>query len=64
MSFLKPKTIEAPAVAEPEPAPPVEVSEDIKQEEARKRRRRSGRKRTVVTGDLAPDVAGKKTLLG
>ncbi len=67
MSFLKPKTISTPPVAEPEPAPlelVTETPEDVKQQEARKRRRRSGRKRTVVTGELAPEVVGKRTLLG
>ncbi len=67
MSFLKPKTITAPPVAEPEPAPlelVTETPEDIKQQEARKRRRRSGRGKTVVTGELSPEVVGKKTLLG
>lgn len=69
MGFLKPKTIETPAVAEPEPEEPaVELAtappEEIKQQEARKRRQRRGKKRTVITGDLAPSIVGKKTLLG
>ena len=67
MSFLKPKTIKAPAVAEPEPAPTelaTEVPEEIKQQEARKRRDRRGRRKTVITGEFAPEVVGKKTLLG
>ena len=67
MSFLKPKTVKAPAVAEPEPAPTelaAETPELVKQEEARKRRRRKGRRTTVVTGELAPETVGKKSLLG
>lgn len=67
MSFLKPKTVSAPPVAEPEPAPTelaTETPELIKQQEARKRRRRRGRRTTVVTGELAPEVVGKKRLLG
>lgn len=67
MSFLKPKTITAPSVAEPEPAPielATETPELVKQEEARKRRRRRGRKQTVITGELAPEIVGKKSLLG
>jgi hypothetical protein len=67
MSFLKPKTISAPAVAEDEPAPTElagAVPEEIKQQEARKRRRRKGRRTTVVTGGLAPEAVGKKRLLG
>ncbi len=69
MSFLKPKTITAPPVAEPEPEEPAvelatQTPESIKQEEARKRRRRGGRAKTVITGELAPEVVGKKTLLG
>lgn len=67
MSFLKPKTIKAPAVEEPEPAPTelaTGVSEDIKQQEARKRRGRRGRRQTVITGDFTPESVGKKTLLG
>lgn len=69
MGFLKPKTIKAPVVPEPEPEEPAvelaaETPELVKQEEARKRRRRRGRKRTVVTGELAPEEVGKKTLLG
>ena len=67
MAPLKaPKVIKAPPVAEPEPAPVelIETSEDVKQQEARKRRRRSGRKRTVITGEFSPEVVGKKSLLG
>ena len=67
MSFLTPKKIQAPAVAEPEPAPTEllgETSEDIKQQEAAKRRRRSSKKKTVITGELAPESVGKKILLG
>ncbi len=67
MSFLTPKKIKAPAVAEPEPAPTelaAQVPEEIKQEEAARRRRRSSKKKTVITGELAPEVVGKKTLLG
>ena len=67
MSFLKPKTISAPAVAEPEPAPTelaAAVPEEIKQEEARKRRRRRGKKQTIITGEFSPEVVGKKRLLG
>ena len=67
MSFLTPKKIQAPPVAEPEPAPTelaAEAPEEIKQQEARKRRRRRGKKRTVITGELAPEVVGKQTLLG
>lgn len=67
MSFLKPKTIKAPPVEEPEPAPTeltAETPELVKQEQARKRRRRRGKKRTVITGELAPEVVGKKALLG
>ncbi len=67
MSFLKPKTIKAPAVAEPEPAPTelaAAVPEEIKQQEARKRRRRRGQKKTIITGEFAPEVVGKTTLLG
>ncbi len=66
MSFLRPKTITAPPVAEPEPAPTeiAETPELVKQEEARKRRKRRGRKSTVITGEFAPEVVGKKTLLG
>ncbi len=60
----KPKTIKAPPVEEPEPAPTelaTETSEDIKRQEAAKRRRRG---KTTITGALAPEVVGKKTLLG
>ena len=67
MSFLKPETIKAPAVAEPEPAPTelaAETPEDIRQQEARKRRGRRGRRQTVITGEFTPEVAGKKALLG
>lgn len=67
MSFLKPKTIGAPAVAEPEPAPTelaAETPELIKQQEARKRRRRRGRKETIITGEFSPEIVGKKRLLG
>lgn len=63
----KPKTIKAPPVEEPEPAPTelaTKTPELIKQEEARKRRSRRGRRKTVITGELAPEVVGKKTLLG
>ncbi len=63
----KPKTIKAPPVEEPEPAPTelaTETPEVIKQEEAAKRRRRRGRGKTTITGALAPEVVGKKTLLG
>ena len=67
MSFLTPKKIQAPAVAEPEPAPTelaAQAPEEIKQEEAAKRRRRSSKKKTVITGELEPAFVGKKTLLG
>lgn len=69
MSFLKPKTIKAPAVAEPEPVEPAvelaaEPPEEIKQEEARKRRRRRGKRKTVITGELSPEFVGKQRLLG
>ena len=67
MSFLTPKKIQTPAVALPEPAPTelaAEAPEEIKQEEARKRRNRRGRRKTIITGELAPEVVGKKTLLG
>ena len=67
MSFLKPKTIKAPPVEEPEPAPTelaTETPELVKQEAARKRRRRRGKKQTVITGEFAPEIVGKKTLLG
>ncbi len=63
----KPKTIKAPPVEEPEPAPTelaTETPEVIKQQEAAKRRRRKGKKLTVITGELAPEVVGKKRLLG
>ena len=67
MTPLKaPKVIKAPPVAEPEPAPTelIETSEDVKQQEAGKRRRRSGRKRTVITGDLIPKNVARQTLVG
>ena len=67
MSFLTPKKIQAPAVAEPEPAPTelaAAVPEEIKQQEARKRRRRRGKKQTVITGEFTPEIVGKKSLLG
>lgn len=69
MGFLKPKTIKAPAVAEPEPEEPAvelaaEIPEEIKQQEARKRRQRRGRRKTVITGELSPESVGKKALLG
>jgi hypothetical protein len=62
----KPKTIKAPPVEEPEPAPTelIETTEDVKKQEARKRRARRGRKETVITGQFSPEIVGKKRLLG
>ena len=69
MGGLTPKKIKAPPVQEPEPIEPAaelvqETPELVKQEEARKRRRRKGKAKTVVTGELAPEVVGKTRLLG
>lgn len=64
MGFLKPPEIKAPPVPDPEPvAISDEVSEEVRQEEARKRRARRGVAKTVVTGELAPASVGK-TVLG
>lgn len=56
----KPKKVEPP----PAPAPiATEVqAEEAGEEEVRKQRRRSGRRKTVLTGALAPSVQGKTTL--
>ena len=67
MTPLKaPKVIKQPPVAEPEPAPVelIETSEDVKQQEAGKRRRRSGKRKTVITGDLVPREVARQQLFG
>jgi hypothetical protein len=66
MGFLfgTPK-IKAPTVAEPEPVELAdERPEEIRREEARKRRGRRGREKTFITGELAPGDIRKKKLLG
>lgn len=62
MGGLKPKTVKAPAVPEPEPIP--EVSEEVTDIEKRRAVRRRGRRQTVLTGELIPEATGKKRLLG
>lgn len=57
--FGKPKSIKMPAVEE---EPPEIVSESIKGEGA-KPKRRKGRAETIITGELEPTTQGK-TLLG
>lgn len=63
MSFLKPPEIKAPPVPDPEPVViSDEVSDEIRQEEARRRRARRGAAKTVITGELVPPTVGKTAL--
>ena len=60
--FSKPPSVSQEV---PDPAPIPEVDTDALDDElARRRRRRSGRGKTVLTGELEPGMVGKKTLLG
>jgi len=58
--FAKPKAI-APPPPPPPPAIP-EVGEEVK--DIARRRRPRGRAETFITGELMPEVTGKKRLLG
>lgn len=64
LGFGTPKFPPIPAV--PPPIPPVEKISGEASDEIRRRQRRSvsGRRETIVTGDLSPVKPGKKTLLG
>lgn len=59
--FSKPKKVRMPPVPEPEPMP---ESLGETGEEARKMRKRKGRGKTIITGELEPEFVGKKRLLG
>ena len=61
--FSKPASVSAPEVQDPAPIPEVDT-DALDDELARRRRRRSGRGKTVLTGELEPGKVGKKTLLG
>jgi len=61
--FSKPKRVTPPPVPEPEPVPEL-MPEEAKEEVARRRRGRGGRRKTIITGALEPETVGKKTLLG
>lgn len=54
--FSKPKA--------PKPLPPPAIPIPEEQTTKRKIKKTEGRASTIVTGDLAPDVIGKKNLLG
>ena len=55
------KTVKTPPVPPPEAIPEVgEEPQDI----ARKKRYKGSRSETFLTGNLAPESSGKKTLLG
>ena len=60
--FSKPKTVKAPSVPAPIPLP--EVSEETGEEAMRKAVKRSGRNKTIITGNLVPKSTGRKTVLG
>ena len=60
--FSKPKTVKAPPVPPP-PAVPV-VSDEAEEFEAAEIRKRSGFRKTFLTGNLTPRSTGKKKLLG
>lgn len=59
--FSKPKSPTLPPVPPPPPVPVIE--DDTADDAARAAKRRSGFKKTIITGDLEPNT-GKKTLLG
>ena len=61
--FSKPPSVKTPQVPDPLPIPEVDT-DALDDELARRRRRRSGRGKTVLTGELEPAMVGKKTLLG
>ena len=60
--FSKPSVPSMPKVPPP-PALPIKTSEPADQA-ARLASRRAGFAKTILTGDLEPKTAGKKTLLG
>lgn len=61
-AFSKPK-IETPPPPIPTAVPTIGAeSQDVMKRKLHKRV--SGRKRTIVTGDLTPEQVGKRTLLG
>lgn len=61
MSVPESKPVTAPPVPPPEAIP--EAGEEPK-DIARRKRYRGGRQETFLTGELAPEIFGKKTLLG
>ena len=60
--FSKPKSVKPPPV-QPPPAIP-EVDESVADVAAQRARRRSGFRKTIITGSLTPEGSGKKTTLG
>lgn len=58
--FSKPKSVKMPPVEEPEPLAVPETGD----EEAKRTRRRKGKGKTIVTGELEPEFVGKQRLLG
>lgn len=63
--FSKPKSVKMPPVKPVEPVPTPELmTEEAKTEEARKRRRRGGQAKTIITGELEPETTAKTRLLG
>lgn len=59
-AFKKPKKPPPPPEAPPPPPTPEVEEEAIK----KFKRKRAGRGKTIITGDLTPELIGKKTLLG
>ena len=64
-SILKAPKIPVPPAPTPIAPPPTRVSGGASDEIRRRQRGRvSGRRKTIVTGELSPTQTGKKTLLG
>jgi hypothetical protein len=60
--YGKPKVYTPPAVPEPVAVP--QVPTETGETETKQQERKSGRAKTVITGDLEPETKGKKVLYG